>query len=124
MTGVQTLVPIMLDHVNAGRLSLERFVDLVAHGPQRIFGLANKGRIAVGFDADFTIVDLKAMRTIENKWIASRCGWTPFDGMTVTGWPVGTILRGETVMWDDTVLGTARGAPLSFLEAFRSANGC
>ena len=124
MTGVQTLVPIMLDHVNAGRLSLERFVDLVAHGPQRIFGLANKGRIAVGFDADFTIVDMKAKHTIENKWIASRCGWTPFDGVTVTGWPVGTIVRGEAVMWDGALLGTARGAPLSFLETFRSANGC
>jgi dihydroorotase len=116
MTGVQTLVPIMLDHVNAGRLSLERFVDLVSHGPQRIFGLATKGRIAVGFDADFTIVDLKAKRMIENKWIASRCGWTPFDGVTVTGWPVGTILRGETVMWDGALNGAARGQPLQFLE--------
>jgi dihydroorotase len=119
MTGVQTLVPIMLDHVNAGRLSLERFVDLTAHGPQRIFGLATKGRVAVGFDADFTIVDLKAKRTIENKWIASRCGWTPFDGVTVTGFPVGTILRGEAVMWEGELVGAARGAPLSFLETLR-----
>ncbi len=120
MTGVQTLVPIMLDHVNAGRLSLERFVDLVAHGPQRIFGLQTKGRIAVGFDADFTVVDLKAKRTIENKWIASRCGWTPFDGVTVTGWPVGTILRGETVMWDGALNGAARGEPLRFLETIQA----
>ncbi|MCE9523475.1 MAG: dihydroorotase [Alphaproteobacteria bacterium] len=116
MTGVQTLVPIMLDHVSSGRLSLERFVDLTAHGPQRIFGLATKGRIAVGFDADFTIVDLKARRVIENKWIASRCGWTPFDGMTVTGFPVGTLVRGETVMWEDDVKGSPRGEPLKFLE--------
>ena len=116
MTGVQTLVPIMLDHVNAGRLSLERFVDLTAHGPQRIFGLASKGRIAVGFDADFTIVDLKARRVIENKWIASRCGWTPFDGMTVTGFPTGAIVRGETVMWEGEVQGAPRGVALQFLE--------
>ena len=54
MTGVQTLVPIMLDHVNAGRLTLERFVDLTSHGPQRLFGMARKGRIAAGYDADFT----------------------------------------------------------------------
>jgi dihydroorotase len=121
MTGVQTLVPIMLDHVNAGRLSLERFVDLTAHGPQRIFGLQTKGRIAVGFDADFTIVDLKAKRTIENKWIASRCGWTPFDGVTVTGWPVGAILRGEVVMWDGALNGAARGEPLKFLETIQAA---
>lgn len=116
MPGVQTLVPLLLDHVNAGRLSLERFVDLVAHGPQRIFGLATKGRIAVGFDADFTIVDLKAKRTIENKWIASLCGWTPYDGKTVTGWPIATIIRGRTVMENDQILGIAQGQPLKFLE--------
>ncbi|MEQ1752878.1 MAG: dihydroorotase [Micropepsaceae bacterium] len=121
MTGVQTLVPIMLDHVNAGRLTLERFVDLTAHGPQRLFGLQTKGRIAVGFDADFTIVDLKTKRKIENKWIASRCGWTPFDGVTVTGFPVGTIVRGETVMWDGALAGKAQGQPLRFLEAIQAA---
>ena len=120
MTGVQTLVPIMLDHVNAGRLTLERFVDLVSHGPQRIFGLQTKGRIAVGFDADFTVVDLKAKRTIENKWIASRCGWTPFDGVTVTGWPVGTILRGDVVMWDGALNGVARGEALRYLETIQA----
>lgn len=120
MTGVQTLVPIMLDHVNAGRLTLERFVDLTAHGPQRVFGLQTKGRIAVGFDADFTIVDLKLKRTIENKWIASRCGWTPFDGVTVTGFPVGTIVRGETVMWDGALAGTPQGQPLRFLDAIQA----
>ena len=87
MTGVQTLVPIMLDHVNAGRLTLERLVDLTSAGPQRLFGIARKGRIAVGYDADFTIVDLKRRETITNGWIASKCGWTPYDGVTVTGWP-------------------------------------
>jgi dihydroorotase len=121
MTGVQTLVPILLDHVNAGRLTLERFVDMTAHGPQRIFGLQTKGRIAVGFDADFTIVDLETKRTIENKWIQSRSGWTPFDGVTVTGFPVGTIIRGETVMWDGALAGTPQGQPLKFLEAISPA---
>jgi dihydroorotase len=119
MTGVQTLLAIMLDHVNAGRLSLERLVDLTAHGPQRIFGLATKGRIAVGFDADFTIVDLKKRWTIENKWIASRCGWTPFDGVTVTGYPAGAILRGEIAMWDGALQGSPRGEPLRFLETIQ-----
>jgi dihydroorotase len=123
MTGVQTLVAIMLDHVNAGRLRLERFVDLTAHGPQRIFGLASKGRIALGFDADFTVVDLKTRRTIENKWIASRCGWTPFDGMTVTGFPVGAIVRGEIVMWEGALQGAPRGAPITFLETLQPSGG-
>lgn len=116
MTGVQTLVPIMLDHVNAGRLSLERFVDLTSAGPARIYNVAAKGRIAVGYDADLTVVDLKAKRTIKNDWIASRCGWTPYDGMTVTGWPRMTIVRGRTVMREDELVGTAQGAPVRFAE--------
>ena len=117
MPGVQTLVPVMLDFVNKGRLSIERFVDLTSHGPQRIFGIAGKGRIAEGYDADFTVVDLKARREIDNGWIESRCKWTPYDGMTVTGWPVGTIIRGTRVMWDGAITGAAQGQPIRFVEA-------
>ena len=116
MTGVQTMVPLMLDHVAAGRLSLERFIDLTSAGPARIYGMANKGRIAVGYDADFTVVDLQAQRSITNMWIASKCGWTPFDGMKVTGWPIATIIRGHVVMREDTLLGDALGEPLRFQE--------
>jgi len=117
MTGVQTLVPMMLDHVNAGRLSLQRFVDLTSHGPQRLFGIIGKGRIAVGYDADFTIVDMKRKETITNGWIESRCGWTPYDGVSVTGWPVGTYVRGRRVMWQGEIVGPAHGQPVRFLEA-------
>ena len=109
MPGVQTLVPVMLDHVNAGRLSLQRFVDLTSASPLRIFGIANKGRISVGYDADFTIVDMKAKRTIRNDWIATKSGWSPFDGMDVQGWPIGTIIRGRRVMWNDEITGAAQG---------------
>jgi len=121
MTGVQTLVPVMLDHVNSGRLSLARFVDLTSHGPARVFGIAAKGRIAQGYDADFTIVDLKRSRRIDNSWIASRCGWTPYDGMKVTGWPQGTILRGKQVMWDGEITGKAAGRPVRFTETLAPA---
>lgn len=117
MTGVQTLVPIMLDHVNAGRLTLQRFVDLTSHGPARIFGIRGKGRLAVGYDADFTIVDMKRTETITNEWIQSRCGWTPYHGVTVRGWPVGTFVRGRCVMWNGEILGAASGEPVQFLEA-------
>ena len=116
MTGVQTLVPIMLDHVNAGRLTLERFVDLTSHGPQRLFGIRKKGRIAVGYDADLTIVDLQREETITNDQIASRCGWTPFHGRKVKGWPIGTVLRGAKVMWDGQIVQPARGEPVAFFE--------
>ena len=117
MTGVQTLVPIMLDHVNAGRMRLERFVDMTSAGPHRVFGIAGKGRIAVGYDADLTIVDLKRRETITNAWIASKAGWTPYDGVAVTGWPVGTIVRGRTVMWQGEVVTPSAGRAMRFLEA-------
>ena len=116
MTGVQTLVPIMLDHVNAGRLSLLRFVDLTSAGPARLFGIARKGRIAVGYDADLTVVDLKRSETITDGWIKSRAGWTPYDGVTVTGWPVGTFVRGQQVMWQGELSAPAGGEAVQFLE--------
>lgn len=117
MTGVQTLVPIMLDHLAAGRLSLARLVDLTSAGPQRLFGIARKGRLAVGYDADVTVVDLKRRETIRNDWIASKCGWTPYDGLTVTGWPVGTLVRGRTVMWQGRLVGPGTGETVVFDDA-------
>ena len=117
MTGVQTLVPIMLDHVNAGRLTLERFVDLSSHGPQRLFGMARKGRIAAGYDADFTIVDLKRRETITNAQAGSKAGWTPYHGKEVTGWPVGTIVRGNRIMWEGEIVMPGQGQPVLFSEA-------
>ena len=114
MTGVQTLVPIMLDHVNKGRLTLERFVDLTSHGPQRIFNIKNKGRIAEGYDADFTIVDLKRRETITNNWIQSKAGWTPYDGVSVQGWVTGTFVRGHLAMWQGELAAKAFGETVKF----------
>ncbi len=117
MPGVQTLVPVMLTHVNEGRLSLARFVDLSSAGPQRVFGIEGKGRIALGYDADFTVVDMAARRTIRAADQATRCGWTPFDGFEAKGWPMATIIRGQIVMRDGEVTTPSAGAPLRFLEA-------
>jgi len=116
MAGVQTLLPLLLDHMAAGRLTLERVVDLTSAGPQRIYNIAGKGRIAVGYDADVVLVDLQARRVIRNDWIASRCGWTPFDGREVTGWPKATILRGHVVMREDQLLEAPLGQPVRFSE--------
>lgn len=112
--GVQTLIPIMLNHVHNKKLSLEKFTELVTENPRRIFKVKNKGRIQVGYDADFTIVDLKKEVTIANKWIASKCGYTPFDGMKVTGWPTHTILKGQVVMQDDQVILPHAGEGINF----------
>ncbi len=116
MTGVQTLAPIMLDHVNAGRLTLERFVDLTSHGPQRLFGIARKGRIAAGYDADFTIVDMKRREVITNGQAGSKAGWTPYHGRKVTGWPIGTIIRGKRIMWEGEIVAKGQGEAVRFSE--------
>ena len=116
MPGVQTVVPVMLTHVAEGRLTLERFIDLTSAGAQRIFGLAGKGRLAVGWDGDLTIVDLKARRTIRHADMATRVGWTPFDGMEARGWPMATIVRGQVVMRDGEVVTPGAGRPMRFLE--------
>jgi dihydroorotase len=117
MAGVQTLLPLLMDHMAAGRLTLERIVDLTSAGPQRIYNIAGKGRIAVGYDADLVLVDLEARRVIRNDWIASRCGWTPFDGREVKGWPKATILRGAFVMREDELIGAPIGQPVRFAES-------
>jgi dihydroorotase len=114
LTGVQTLVPLMLDHVSAGRLSLSRLADLMCAGPARVYGVVGKGRLAAGYDGDFTVVDMKRSRTIEESWIASPCGWTPFAGHRCTGWPVMTVIRGHVVMREDEVQGGPIGAPVRF----------
>lgn len=116
MPGVQTLVPVMLDAVNAGRLSLERFVDLTAHGAQRLFQIRGKGRLVMGYDADFTVVDLNARREVRDADMATRCGWSPFAGMTLQGWPVMTIIRGNTVMREGQLIGAPGGQPVKFAD--------
>ncbi len=114
MTGVQTLVPVMLTHVAEGRLSLARFVDLTSAGPARIYNIRGKGRIALGYEADFTVVDLKAEHTISDRWIASRAGWTPFDGFQTKGWATATVVRGHVVMRENELLGNPLGKPVRF----------
>ena len=120
MTGVQTLVPLMLDHVNAGRLSLARFVDLTSAGPARLFNIACKGRIAAGYDADFTVVDLKRSETITNKWVASKAGWTPYDGVASPAGPSAPSSAASRVMWQGELVTPSQGEPVRFLETLKA----
>ena len=114
MPGVQTMLPLMLNHVNQGRLDLKLLVELLAHNPAKRFGLKNQGQIKVGHKAHFTVIDLKAKRRIEKKWLASRCGWSPFEDWEVQGWPVFTILNGEIIMAEDEVQGEPAGQAIEF----------
>ncbi len=114
MPGVQTIFPVMINHVNNGKLTLNQLINLMCENPCKIFGIQNKGFIKEGFDADFTIVDMKKEMTIKNEMIASKCGWTPFHNYKVKGFPVGTIVNGILVMSDGKILEKSKGKPLVF----------
>ena len=115
MPGVQTLVPVMLNHVNAGKLTLERFVELTSYNPSMLFKIKEKGQIAIGFDADFTVVDMNKKRVITDDWIVSKCGWTPYNNMEIKGWPIMTIIRDNIVMQDDKI-SDPLGKPMNFVR--------
>ena len=114
MPGVQTLMPVMLDHINHGKLSLTQLVNLVCENPTKIFGIKNKGFIKEDFDADFTIVDMKKRIMIKNENIESKCGWSPFDGIEFKGTPIATIIGGKIKMRNGQIIGEAEGKPLEF----------
>jgi dihydroorotase len=114
MPGVQTILPIMLNHINNNKLTLEQLIKLMCENPCRIFGIQNKGYIKEGFDADLTIVDMNKEQTIKNEIMATKCGWTPFHDMTIKGFPVATIINGRTVMSDGKVITENSGQPLEF----------
>jgi dihydroorotase len=114
--GVQTLVPIMLNHVNNGKLGLAKLVSLWSYGPERIHKISNKGRIQEGYDADFTIVDMNKEMVIQNSQQRSKSKWTPYDGLKVKGWVTHTILRGNCVMQDDEILSKPLGQMVKFKE--------
>ncbi len=116
MPGVQTILPVMLDHVSKGNCSIHTLVDLMCYSPCRIFGIVNKGRIAVGYDADLTLVDLKAKKIISDDWIASKCGWTPFHDYKVCGWPAATVINGKFVMKDNDLLSKPERKQFKFFE--------
>ncbi len=114
MPGVQTLLPIMLDHVNKGKLKIEQLIKLVCENPCDLFGIKNKGYIKENYDADLTIIDMNKEVVIKDSWIESKCGWTPFNNYKVKGFPVATIVNGEIVMKNNKIISTAKGTPLNF----------
>ena len=114
MPGVQTLMTVMLNHVNDGKLSLNQLINLVCENPVKIFGIKNKGFINEGFDADFTIVDMNKTIEIKNENIESKCGWSPFHGFKFKGTPVATIVGGNIKMKDGEIIGDPEGKPLVF----------
>ena len=114
MPGVQTLLPVMLDHVNNKRLRLEQLMKLICENPVKIFGIKNKGYLKKDYDADITIVDLNKSIKIKNEDIQSKCGWSPFNGQSFKGYPVATIINGKIKMLNGKILGQPEGLTLDF----------
>lgn len=114
MPGVQTLLPVMLDWVSRGSLTLERLVAMTASNPARIFGVRGKGTLAAGYDADIAVVDLKSRWTIDKTWIQSKCGWSPFEGRTLTGRIVHTLVGGHFAVRDAALAHPGLGRRVEF----------
>jgi len=114
MPGVQTLLPILLNEVSKKMISIMDVVKMTSFNPRRIFKVKNKGLIKVGFDADITIVDLNKEKKVLNKDMKSKCGWSPFHGEKLTGWPIGTIVNGKKVFWNNKIVKNVYGKPIEF----------
>ena len=114
MPGVQTLLPVMLNHVNDKKLTLDQLIKLLCENPVSVFGIKNKGFIKKDYDADFTIIDMNRTIEIKNENIHSKCGWSPFDGYKFKGSPVYTIINGNIKMKEDEILGDPSGKPILF----------
>ena len=114
MPGTQTMLPIMLDHVNNKRLSLKKLTELLAVNPHRYYGMKNQGLIRQGFKANLTVIDLKKQKKINKQWLQSKCKWSPFENKTCLGWPIGVILKGQWAMREEELVGTAKGEAICF----------
>ena len=114
MPGVQTLLPVMLNHVNDGKLSLNQLMSFLCENPAKIFGIQNKGFIRKDYDADFTIVDMNKIIEIKNEKIESKCGWSQFNGYKFKGTPVATIVNGKIKMENGKIIGDPEGVPFKF----------
>ncbi len=114
MPGVQTLLPIMLNHVNNGKMSIFKLCELISTNPAKLYKALNKGEIKLNYDADLTIVDLNKKVKITDEMMANKSGWTPYNNKNVKGWPVMTIVNGKVIMKDGKLIDTPNGKPVLF----------
>ena len=112
MPGVETSLPRMLTHAKEGKCSISDIVKWMCAGPAKVYGIKNKGSLIEGFDGDLTLVDLENHRIIQDSDTWTRVGWTPYDGMELTGWPMYTIVDGNVVHKRDSG-GELRGSSVA-----------
>jgi dihydroorotase len=112
--GVQTMLPLLLNAVNDVKLTLEKVVELTSYNPARIFKIKGKGVLEKGADADITVVDMRLEERVCHEFLWSKCGWSPFHGWVLRGWPVMTFVNGELMyQWRDT-FGKKTGKEVTF----------
>lgn len=114
MPGVQTMLPVLLNFVTVGRLSVEKIVKMLCERPAELYGIKDKGRISVGFDADLSIVDMGSKFKVSPEWLKSKCGWSPFEGRVMCGRPVHTIVNGAVTVRDSELSGRPRGSEVAY----------
>lgn len=120
MPGVETSLPLLLTRHHQGDCSLTEIARWMSEAPAQLYGMKNKGRIQVGFDADLTLVDLNLRKTVENGKLFTKVNWSPYAGRELQGWPVRTIVHGQTVFVDGKIQPGIRGKEIQFLDTPRS----
>jgi dihydroorotase len=98
---VENSLALLLDQVNKGRCTIEQVVRWMCDAPARVWDIVGKGRIAEGYDADLVLVDLDRSQTVRNANQQTKCGWSPWDGTSLQGWPVRTWVMGHEVFCED-----------------------
>ena len=114
MPGVETSLPLMLTQAMQERCSLAQVVNWMSTAPAKAYGIENKGAIAIGYDADLVLVDLQNYRPVVREELLTKCGWSPFEGWNLTGWPVITIVGGQIVFERGKLHTDVRGQALTF----------
>ena len=116
MPGVEWVLPLMLNQVNTNKATLRDVAYWMCEAPPKVYGVPRKGRLETGYDGDIVLIDMNEKRTITNDKVWSRCGWTPYEGFEVQGWPVLTAVLGEPVFRDGQIIEHVRGQELTFVR--------
>ena len=114
MPGVETSLPLMLNEVSNNRIQIEQVVKWMCENPAKVYKIKNKGFLRSGYDADITIVNMNATKVIEGSKMQSKCGWSAFEGTTIKGIPVMTIVNGNIVFENGKIIDTFKGEPVKF----------
>ena len=114
LPAVENSLALMLNQVSLGLCSLRQVVSWMCEAPARVWNLHQKGAIREGWDADLVLVDLNRTAVVRNEEQLTKCGWTPWDGVSLTGWPVRTFVHGQTVFCDGRVVGEGTGREILY----------